>query len=67
MAEAATSEWYWCMDHDRAEEASEACGPSNRLGPYGSKEEAIHWQDRVEARNEEWDEEDRRWEEESGG
>ena len=67
MAEAGTGEWYWCMDHGRAEEASEACRPADRLGPYRSKEEAIHWKDRVEARNEEWEEEDRRWEEESGG
>ncbi len=55
-------EWYWCLDHERAEPADEACAPAQRLGPYASKEEAIHWQDRVEARNEAWDEEDRRWE-----
>ena len=56
------AEWYWCLDHERAEPANEACGAAQRLGPYGSEEEAIHWRDRVEARNEAWDEEDRRWE-----
>lgn len=55
-------EWYWCLEHERAEAADEACGAAQRLGPYRSKEEATHWQERVEARNEAWEEEDRRWE-----
>ena len=62
MAGAEGGEWYWCLDHGRAEPADEACGAGQRMGPYRSKHEATHWQDRVEARNEAWDEEDRRWE-----
>jgi hypothetical protein len=32
------------------------------MGPYPSREEAANWREKVEARNDEWDEEDRRWE-----
>lgn len=53
--------WYWCMRHNRAEEAGAACAADDRLGPYESKDAAEHWKDRVEARNEKWDEEDRAW------
>jgi hypothetical protein len=31
------------------------------LGPYGSKLEAEHWRERVEQRNETWDEADEAW------
>ena len=53
--------WYWCLKHGRAEGAEGACPPEDRMGPYGSREEAEHWKDRVEARNEKWDREDREW------
>lgn len=33
----------------------------DRLGPYPSKEDAENWRERVERRNAEWDDEDRRW------
>jgi hypothetical protein len=33
------------------------------MGPYETKEAAEHWKDRVEARNEQWEREDREWEE----
>lgn len=56
------AEWYWCLEHKRAEPADEACAADRRFGPYGSEEEAVRWRERVEARNEAWDEEDRRWE-----
>ena len=62
MAAAVRGEWYWCMEHGRAEKAQSACAPAQRLGPYRSKEEAAHWKDRVEARNEQWEKEDREWE-----
>ena len=53
--------WFWCLTHKRAETATEACAADERLGPYESKEAAAHWKERVEARNEAWDEADRAW------
>ena len=53
--------WYWCLKHGRAEEADAACPPDDRMGPYESREAAEHWKERVEARNETWDREDREW------
>jgi len=53
--------WYWCLRHTRAEDAGSACAADDRLGPYESKEAAEHWRERVEARNEQWDAEDRNW------
>ena len=54
--------WYWCLRHERPEEGGRACAADHRLGPYPSRQEAEGWRHEVEARNEEWDEEDRRWE-----
>jgi hypothetical protein len=59
--EGSTGSWYWCLRHDRAEEAAGACAADDRLGPYESKDAAEHWRERVAARNEQWDEEDRAW------
>lgn len=53
--------WYWCLRHGRAEPASEACAADDRLGPYESKDAAENWQERVKARNEQWDSQDRAW------
>lgn len=50
------------MRHGRAEPESEACRMWDRLGPYGSRDEAEHWRERVEQRNAAWEAEDRRWE-----
>jgi len=55
-------EWFWCLRHQRPEHAESACEAEQRLGPYPSEEEARKWKDRVEARNDQWDNEDRRWE-----
>ncbi|MFN2608089.1 MAG: hypothetical protein ABR511_09360 [Acidimicrobiales bacterium] len=55
-------EWYWCLRHGRPEPAGEACEAEQRLGPYPSEDAARHWRERVDARNEQWDAEDRRWE-----
>jgi hypothetical protein len=52
--------WYWCLRHQRPETAGE-CPNDRRLGPYASPEEAARWAERAEARNEDWDEEDKRW------
>jgi hypothetical protein len=55
-------EWYWCLRHNRAERADDACRALDRVGPYPSKEAAENWQESVEARNQKWDAEDRAWE-----
>jgi len=52
--------WWWCLDHERAENPPDAPG-HRRLGPYDSAEQAENWKTRLDARNEEWDESDRRW------
>jgi hypothetical protein len=54
-------EWYWCLRHRRAEDAEHACRAEDRLGPYPSKEDAEHWRERAQARNERWEAEDRAW------
>jgi hypothetical protein len=54
-------EWYWCLEHKAAERADGGCPPDRRLGPYPSREAAEHWKERVDARNETWDAEDRSW------
>lgn len=54
-------EWYWCLRHQRPEQGEAACEADHRLGPYASEEEARHWKERVDARNEQWEEDDRRW------
>ena len=54
--------WYWDLRRQRAVRASER-GPADQvLGPYATREAAEHWRERVELRNEAWDEEDERWE-----
>jgi hypothetical protein len=55
------TEWYWCLRHGRAVTADEACPPDQRMGPYATRDEAEHWQDKVAARNDAWDASDRAW------
>lgn len=54
----ATSEWYWCLDHEAAEPFDSSCPPGRRLGPYPTKEAAQNWKEGVAKHNEEWDAED---------
>lgn len=54
-------QWYFCLDHGRAEPEGEACKADNRLGPYASKVEAENWRDRHEGRTDDWEEQDRAW------
>lgn len=54
--------WYWCLRHEKVEPADQGCANDHRMGPYSSPEEAEHWKDKVDARNDQWDEEDRQWE-----
>lgn len=55
-----TGSWYWCLEHGRAERGdATSCPPGDRMGPYETAAAAEHWKDRLEARNEAWDREDR--------
>ncbi len=53
--------WYWCLSHGQVEEGA-GCRAGDRMGPYESPEAARHWKDRVEARNDRWEGDDREWE-----
>lgn len=57
----ADERWYWCLEHDRAEQGR-VCRAASRMGPYESAEEAARWKERVEERNDAWDDEDEEWE-----
>jgi hypothetical protein len=50
------------MRHQDVEPADKGCPPDQRMGPYSSPGEARRWREKVEARNEAWDEDDKRWE-----
>ncbi len=55
-------QWYWSLTAGRAVPASERGPADDVLGPYASREEAERWKERVEARNDSWDDADREWE-----
>ena len=48
------STWYFCLEHHRVE-PQDGCKPSERLGPYATREEAARALEKVEERNAEWD------------
>ncbi len=54
--------WYWCMKHSQVERGADStCPPDDRLGPYESEEAAKNWRQRVDARNEKWEDDDKKW------
>jgi len=54
--------WSWCLRHHQAERSDDSsCPPEDRLGPYESEDAARHWKDRVDARNQKWEAEDKEW------
>lgn len=55
-------EWYYCVEH-QAVEPKLGCRITTRLGPYPTRDEAARALEKVERRNEEWDE-DPDWNEE---
>ena len=60
-------QWYWDLKKGKAVPASER-GPADEvLGPYPSKDEAEHWRDRLEERNQAWEQADKEWEGEDDG
>ena len=58
-------DYYWCLRHNRVEQAPNACPEKYRLGPFKTAAEAERALDKVEERNEVWDAEDARWSGES--
>ena len=57
-----TDEYWWCLTH-HAVEGADGCRNSDRLGPYATAEEASRALEKVEERNEEWDN-DPKWNDE---
>jgi hypothetical protein len=55
-------QWWWSLTEGRAVTREERGRDDEVLGPYPSREAAEGWRDRVETRNEAWDEADREWE-----
>ncbi len=53
------SEFWYCLKHERVE-PRDGCRNSDRLGPYDSEAAASRALEKVEERNEEWDN-DPRW------
>jgi hypothetical protein len=53
------SKFWYCVKHHRVEDEV-LCPPVDRLGPYGTREEAEHALEKAAERNEEW-ESDPRW------
>jgi hypothetical protein len=47
--------FWFCLKHHTVEGSDAACGPADRLGPYATREEAEQALEKVQARNEEWD------------
>lgn len=62
VTDTSTNEWYFCLRHQTVEREGEGCANDHRMGPYPSREAAENWKETVDARNEEWDAEDRAWE-----
>lgn len=46
--------FYFCLNHHTVE-GEDGCRAADRLGPYDTRQEAEHALERVEERNEAWD------------
>ncbi len=53
--------YFWCLRHHRVETEADKCVAVDRLGPFGSAEEARNALDKVAERNAAWEAEDTRW------
>jgi hypothetical protein len=58
------SKFWYCVKHQRVETGDDICPPIDRLGPYGSREEASKALEKAEERNQAWDD-DPRWNDEA--
>ena len=52
--------YYWSLNDNRVVTEEDGVKAADRLGPYDSAEEAARALETVAARNEAWDEEDRK-------
>ncbi|MGX1759166.1 hypothetical protein ACWIG5_20000 [Streptomyces lydicus] len=57
-------EWFYCLEHRTVEEGPQ-CRAADRLGPYGTREEAEHAMETAHERNVEW-ETDPKWHDGAG-
>jgi hypothetical protein len=48
------SKFWFCLNH-HAVEGPDGCSPADRLGPYPTEAEAARALEKVEERNQEWD------------
>lgn len=56
-----TTNYYWCLKHDRVETDDDKCDVAQLLGPFKTHGEAVNALDTVRRRNEAWEAEDERW------
>lgn len=54
MRNMADEEWFYCLHHGRAVRRGE-CRVDQRLGPFATKAEAERALEKVDTRNDEWD------------
>ena len=52
--------WWWCLKHSRVEHGP-GCPNSDRLGPFETEREATNAIELARERNQNWTDEDRRW------
>ena len=53
-------QFWFCLNHHTVEGRGSGCRAADRLGPYPTAEDASHALEKVQQRNEEWDN-DPRW------
>lgn len=49
------SDYWFCVKHHRVEQGEDLCPPIDRLGPFGTSEEAAAALEKAEERNDQWD------------
>jgi hypothetical protein len=54
-------QFFWCLNHNRVESGDDLCRSDERLGPFSDRAGAERALETVRERNEKWDAEDRRW------
>lgn len=59
------TEYWFCLTH-RTVEGADGCRNADRLGPYASADEASRALEKVEERNEQWDN-DPEWNDDAAG
>lgn len=55
------TKWYWDLDRGCVVSSAERGPADNTLGPYDSPAEAANWKQKVDERNEAWDDADDEW------